>query len=238
MATWDALLAAGARREYKVEFNDGNGFSKTFDEDTVSFGGIQYDLFEGGKLSLGGTVAKEAKIGIVDPLVDGAETIPRACPFWIFIRLNDGVETTNWYPLGRYFVDVRERSETIPDLLSITGYDALLKGENPYYPYGSTITGWPKTDIAVVNEIAGMLGVTLDQSVVLDRGYSIQSPDAGEGGFTINEVLGGIGAMYGGNWYLNNDDYLCLYTIGSEISLLIDESGDYISDSTGVMLIV
>ena len=124
--------------------------------------------------------------------------------------------------------------------MTIMAYDAMLRGEVDYYPYGSTITGWPKTDVAVVDEIAARLGVQVAQDtyVILGKGYRIPSPNAGEKGFTVNEMLASVGKMYGGNWYLDEHDELRLHVIGSEISLLVDENGDYISDVTGVTIIV
>lgn len=238
---WSALFAREAAREIRVRFvDDNNNELRVYGQDAIVGGRISAELFAGGELSAGGTVAKICRLTIIDPTEGDAENIPRACPFWVEMRLTDGADESAWQPLGRYYVDLRERSVTMPEVLSITAYDALLKGEVDYYPYGSTITGWPKTDVAVIDEIAGRLGVTVAQDTyaVFVKGYMIPSPNAGEGGYTVNEMLSSVGKMYGGDWSLDERDELRLYVIGSEVALLTDESGDYISDSTGVRIIV
>lgn len=238
---WSALFAREAAREIRVRFvDDSNTTIASYGQDAITGGRIESELFSGDELSAGGTVAKICRITIIDPQVGDAESIPRACPFWIEMRLVDGGDESAWYPLGRYYIDLRERSVTMPEVLSITAYDGLLKGEVDYYPYGSAITGWPKTDVAVIDEIAARLGVQVAQETyaLLTKGYQIPSPDAGEGGYTVNEMLSSVGKMYGGDWYLDEYDELRLYVIGSEVSLLADENGAYVSDSTGVMLIV
>lgn len=242
MATWESLFAQGARRELRVTFSS-DFFLKTYGQDKITGGRITSDLFAGGRMSVGGTVAAVCEISIIDPLTNGAENIPRACPFTVEIRLAEGNDASAWYPLGTFSVDTRERSETMPEVLSITGYDAMLRGETPYYPYGSEITGWPKTDIDAVRDIADRLGVKVgaDVGYIMIRRYAIPSPDAGEGGFTVREVLGYIGAMYGGNWFIDAYGYLRLALVGDEpapgVDVLVDENGDVIKIG-GVRIIV
>lgn len=230
MADWGTLFARGAQREFRVVFSTGD-FSATFDQDAIVSGGVQKDLFQGGKLSAGGTVAKICNLSIIDPLDNGEETIPRACPFWIYVRLTDGEDVTPWHPLGRFYLDTRERSATMPAVLNITGYDAMLIGEQPYYPIGSTITGWPKLDLDVIHEICDRIGVELDQNTeaMLDMAFMIPTPNAGEGGFTVREVLSQIGKMYGGNWYIDGYDYLCL----SVVSDIPTQGASFLADGDG-----
>lgn len=210
--------------EYRVRFFEGDSVLYEYGEDEIVSGKIDADLFGGGKLSVGGTVAKQAEIAIIDPLVNGEESIPRACPF--VIEFKNG---SAWEMLGRYYIDTRERSRSTPDLLKIKGFDAMLKGEVEFFPGGSTISGYPKLDTAVISEVCSRLGVTLNPKTALENGFMIPFPGTGEGGFTVNEVLGQIGAMYGGNWFIDNNDYLTLSVVGDiptrGAEFLIDENG-------------
>lgn len=210
--------------EYRVRFFNGDTVLAAYGEDSIVGGRIDADLFADGKLGVGSTVAKQAKITIIDPLVNDEESIPRACPFTVEVK-----KESAWEMLGRYFVDVRERQKSTPDVLTITGYDAMLKGETDFFPEGAIITGYPKLDTAVVAEICARLGVTLNPDTTLENGFMIPAPGSGEGGFTVNEVLGQIGAMYGGNWFIDNNDYLTLSAVGDlptpGANFLVDENG-------------
>lgn len=75
------------------------------------------------------------------------------------------------------------------------------------------IFGWPRRDSLVALEIAMRIGVELDSRNVLDKGYMVQLPAVSSDGsesMTLREVLGYVGAMYGGNWVINDEGKLQL----------------------------
>ena len=92
---------------------------------------------------------------------------------------------------------------------------------------------FPATDIQLVEDIASKMGVALDmrsndnhKSVYeyINKGYVIQYPF----GYSMWEVLGYIGAMYAGNWIINDIgdlQFIALYDLPPELSLLCDDFG-------------
>ena len=93
--------------------------------------------------------------------------------------------------------------------------------------------GFPASDIDVVRDIASKIGVSLDmrsdethKSVpeYINKGYIVQYPTE----YSMREVLGYIGAMYAGNWIINDSgelQFIALYDLPEETSILIDEIG-------------
>ena len=100
---------------------------------------------------------------------------------------------------------------------------------------------FPARDIDVVVDIANKIGVSLDarsddthKSVreYINKGYTIQYPAE----YTMREVLSYIGAMYAGNWIINDDgclQFIALYDLPKETSLLTNELGLWITFGTG-----
>lgn len=126
--------------------------------------------------------------------------------------VSTGREATEWVRKGIYYIDTREW-DAQHEFLTITGYDAMLKTEQNYFTPPVTITGWPKTDAAVVSEICTRIGVELDARTVLNKGYMVQIPAVssdGKDSDTLREVLGWIGGMYGGNWCITDEGKLRL----------------------------
>ena len=93
--------------------------------------------------------------------------------------------------------------------------------------------GFPATDIDVVRDIADKIGVSLDmrsdgthKSVeeYINKGYTIQYPAE----YTMREVLSYIGAMYAGNWIINDEgnlQFIGIYDLPEQTHLLTDEIG-------------
>lgn len=146
-----------------------------------------------------------------------AATIPTMAKMEVYVRLTNGTLATSWVRKGVYFIDTREW-DAQHEFLTITGYDAMLKAEQPYYKPPVTITGWPKVDTAVVEEICTRLGVELDTRTVLNKGYMVQLPAVstdGEGSDSLRTTLGYIGAAYGGNWIITDEGKLRLVPLKS-----------------------
>ena len=86
--------------------------------------------------------------------------------------------------------------------------------------------GFPATDLNVVYDIANKIGVSVDPRTIpyINKAYTIQYPSQ----YTMREVLGYIGAMYAGNWIVNDLGLLQLiplYDLPAETNLLTDELG-------------
>lgn len=136
---------------------------------------------------------------------------------------------SEWIPQGVYFVDTKEviKSESNVDVLVLRGYDAMLKAEQPFQ--SNAITG-NSTDVQMVNEIASIIGVEVDERTydIMTVAYTIPLPT----GYSCREVLGYIASMYVGSFIMTDDGKLRLVSIlelPPETNYLIDEVGDAIT---------
>lgn len=107
-------------------------------------------------------------------------------------------------------------------MLSIHGFDAMLKAEADY-PSGGT---YPMLDKNVVSRIATAMGITVDSRTLseLNKGYLLELPV----GYSMREVLSYIASMYCGNFIINDAGQLRLIGLNSippETNYLIDNSG-------------
>lgn len=211
-------------------------------ETRIDIAGVSYYGFDGvsgiwscethpmlfDKLSVGNCCSSTVNLVLVNP-----QTIPTMAKMEMYVRLTNGTLTTDWVRKGIYFIDISER-DAQHEFLTITGYDAMLKTEQDYFTPPVTITGWPKRDAAVVNEICRRIGVQLDSRTVLNKGYMVELPAVSSDGSdsdTLREVLGWIGAMYGGNWYITDEGKLRLVSLvpPPETNNLVTEQGDRIT---------
>ena len=92
--------------------------------------------------------------------------------------------------------------------------------------HNANTLGFPAVDIDVVNDIASKMEVTVDSRSIpyIDRGYMIEYPAE----YTMRETLGYIGAMYGGNWIMNDVgelQFIPLWDLPPETSLLTTDLG-------------
>ena len=189
-------------------------------------------LFQGDAPSVGGCASAEIDVVMRVP----SASIPRMASLAPYIRVvsQDGTQTSEWVPQGKFFIDTRVLDPET-GTLAIHGYDAMLKGEQLYLT-GNNWSTTTKTVSTVVSEICTRMGVTLDSRTVLTS-YNVKKPadDA-----TMREVLGHIGASQGGNWIITLEgklQLLRLNDIPAETSLLVDDYGNPISFG-GVRIIV
>lgn len=136
---------------------------------------------------------------------------------------------SEWIPQGVYFVDTKEviKSESNVDVLVLRGYDAMLKAEQPFQ--SNAITG-NSTDVQMVNEIASIIGVEVDERTydIMTVAYTIPLPT----GYSCREVLGYIASMYVGSFIMTDEGKLRLVSIlelPPETNYLIDGVGDAIT---------
>ena len=70
---------------------------------------------------------------------------------------------------------------------------------------------WPKSMAVVVQEIAYRIGVPIDPRTRINRGMNYMVPFPK--GYTMQQVLGWIGACNGGNWTITDEGELRLVTL-------------------------
>lgn len=193
-------------------------------------------LFADRTPTVGGCVSRQLDIMV---LPQGA--IPRMAEIRLETRLvtkdlltGEIIQSSEWIPKGTFYIDTRKTDSTSGALI-IHGYDAMLKMEQLYLADGEDVTGWPKTMPTVMEEIAAMIGVELDERNVL-QDYRVEAP----AGYTMREVSGWIAAAHAGNWIITDEGKLRLvplYSTVLDVGYLVDENGDAITFG-GVKILV
>lgn len=136
---------------------------------------------------------------------------------------------SEWVPQGVYYIDTREvtKNEDGLDVLTIHGYDAMLKTEQMFQSTG--IVG-DSFDTQMVSEIALMIGTDVDSRTfaLMTGNYIIPLPVS----FTYREILGYIASMYFGTFIITEEGKLRLISLlelPQETSYLIDNIGNAIT---------
>lgn len=153
------------------------------------------------------------------------------------VRACNDTSKSEWIKQGVFYVDTRETSQNGNglDVLTIHGFDAMLKAEQPFQ--SETITG-DSTDVQMVNAIAAIMGVEVDARTYerMTQAYTIPLPT----GYTCREVLGYIASMYVGCFIMTEEGKLRLVSVlelPPETNYLIDENGNSLMFGDDVILI-
>lgn len=170
--------------------------------------------------TIGKAVAGEIEVKMLKPSAD----IPVMAALYPEVRVCNASNQSEWIAQGVYFIDTREttKNEDGLDILTIHGYDAMLKAEQMY---NGRIAG-TSTDIQMVNEIAYQMGVNVDArtTALMTNAYDIPLPT----GYSYREVLGYIASMYCGCFIMSDFGELRLVSIldlPPETNLLVTENG-------------
>lgn len=170
-------------------------------------------------------------------LLVGNVAIPRNAKVVPYVKEDDGA----WKKKSEFFIYSRG-TDYESGVLTITAYDAIFKAEAPFVEPGQ-IGMWPRTDKAVMQEIASRTGTTInsDSLAYMDKGYQVQFPgitvegDSGTeyevDGTTMREIAGYVASMYAGNWIIDDAGQWRLIVLGDVppiTNYLIEEHGDVI----------
>ena len=171
-------------------------------------------------LSIGNCNAASLKLNV---LLEDGETIPEAAAVRIIARLTDlnVTEHTETLPFGEFWVDTCTGSE---NLYTLSCYDAMLKTSQAMVDDSDSESDWPKSMAVVVQEIAYRIGTPLDPRTRINRGLNYMVPYPK--GYTMQQILGWIGACNGGNWTITDDGMLRLVTLTApptETYRIVDE---------------
>ena len=153
---------------------------------------------------------------VLDIEIIPTSPVPRMAPIVVTTRLKsaDGTQHSEWIDAGTYYVDTRSK-ERDGLTMHFTAYDSMLKADQPYLP-NSEIDEWPADENDVVDEIAALMGVTVDERTVL-AGYDVDYPAQD---WTMREVLGWIAAANCGNWIITPQNELYLVPLNTDTSYL------------------
>ena len=180
-------------------------------------------------LSFGGAVAMEINLSILNP-----GQIPRMAEMVPSYRLVRGNQTSEWIQKGVFYIDTRSTDE-LTGVLTIHGYDAMLRAEQEWMPDQSLT--FPVTMAAAAQEIARLIGVTIDPRSILSTVYTVDYP---ANGYTLRDVLRSIAVAHVGNWYMTDIGQLRLYRardLPPETNYLVTQHGSAITFG-GVRILV
>ena len=196
----------------------------TYDEHQLFSVSTNIEMLHGTP-AVGSAVAQEINVEMLLP----NEAIPAMAVLRPQVRICDATRQSEWLPQGVFYIDTRERSKNDNglDVLTIHGYDAMLKADQ--YFSSTTITG-NSTDKQMVAAIASQMGISVDERTypLMTHSYTVPLPT----GYTCREVLGYIAAMYAGCFIISDAGKLRLVSMTDmpeETNYLIDNSGDAIT---------
>lgn len=196
-ATWKNLCASQSAYLESMATIAGTDYTE------ISSPTINRALTQAG-LSIGNAVSATCRFSVRTDanIPDGAEVR-------IKMRFSNGTTNSEWLPAGTYYISHR-RVDPVAGLMELECFDAMLKANSEYEPTGS----WPRAMTALVTEIAGLLGVSLDTrtQILTGENYMVPLPESGT---TINTILGWIAAVHGGNWVITPENKLRLVVITS-----------------------
>ena len=210
------LQTPGTRKEVQAVID-----SETYGEDRIVSLSTSANLFPEDTMSIGGAVAKEIELTVRAP-----GDIPRMAKIVPSYRLVNGSQASEWIQKGVYYIDTRSTDE-VSGALTIHGYDDMLKAEQVWQPDQSLT--FPMTMAAAAQEIAGLMGVTIDPRTVLSTAYMVDYP---ADDYTLRDVLRYIAAAHAGNWIMTDAGQLRLVTFGEipeETNYLVAENGSAIT---------
>lgn len=166
-------------------------------------------------------------------------TIPRQAKIEVYMRLRLGEQVSEWIPKGVFFFSTR-KIDRITGVLSVHGYDAMLKAEETWLDSSYDAKTWPMPAATAVADIAARMGVAVDSRTVLDAAFPMQYPVDDKGDMTMREALGRIAVANAGNWTITDEGKLLLVGLNSmpaETHYLITETGRAITFG-GVRILV
>jgi hypothetical protein len=144
---------------------------------------------------------------------------------------------SEWLPQGVYYIDTREvtANQDGLDVLTIHGYDAMLKAEQDY---ASNAVIGDNYDTAYVLAIAGQMGVEVDPRTwdIMGAGHIITFPL----GYSCREILGYIAGIDVGCFVMTDEGKLrliSLLTLPPETNLLVDSEFDVLVFGTDSILV-
>lgn len=166
-------------------------------------------------------------------------TIPRQAKIEVYMRLRLGEQVSEWIPKGVFFFSTR-KTDRITGVLSVHGYDAMLKAEETWLDSSYDSKTWPMPAATAVADIAARMGVAVDSRTQLDEAFPVQYPVDDKGDMTMREALGRIAVANAGNWTITDEGKLLLVGLNSmpaETHYLITETGSAITFG-GVRILV
>lgn len=227
---WRTLLASpGHRKEVKLVIA-----GVTYGEDKIVDGSLRIDGGLYSDFGIGNCCARQ-----IDFEIYPQGTIPRQAQIEVYVRLVLGEQVSEWIPKGVFFFSTR-KTDRVTGVLSVHGYDAILKAEETWLDSSYDAETWPMPAATAVADIAARMGVAVDSRTVLDAAFPVQYPVDDEGDMTMREALSRVAVANAGNWIITDEGKLLLVGLNSmpkETNHLVTETGSAITFG-GVRILV
>lgn len=136
-------------------------------------------------------------------------TIPRQAQIQVFARVCVDNLQSEWIPKGVFFFSTREMDK-VSGILTVTGYDAMLKAENVWLNEDYVYDNWPMPQETAVADIAQRMGIEVDSRTVLSDDFPVEYPVDEDGDLTMREALSFIAVSDAGNWIITDEGKLRL----------------------------
>lgn len=165
--------------------------------------------------------------------------IPRQAEIKVYARLVSGEQVSEWIPKGVFFFSTR-KTDRVTGVLSVHGYDSMLKAEQTWLDSSYDAETWPMPVWTAVADIAARMGVAVDSRTQLNAAFPVQYPVDSDGDMTMREALGRIAVANAGNWIITDEGKLLLVGLNSmpkETNHLVTETGSAITFG-GVRILV
>lgn len=146
-----------------------------------------YGAFFDSEFTIGAAVSRQIDLTILSP-----REIPRGAE----IKLEQDGE-----PQGTFYIGTRPTNES--DVLSIHGYDAMLKTNTAWLKEDYDNVVFPVSEDDALDDICSRIGVERAPGVVLLNQYPIDYPVGEFGDLTMWEVLCGIAGANAGCFFIN-----------------------------------
>lgn len=216
MQTTSELYKSILQKPYDVETKldiytaDGTTLVGSYGEDVLVSCMTTGKLFS--SPSVGAAVGREIDVKMLMP----TETLPRMAMLKPFVRIRYGADISEWIQKGVYFIDTRS-TDKLTDVLTIHGYDAMLKTEQLYCGSGD-VGQWPRTMAAVVNDICVKIGVTLDSRTSISSTYNCQLDTT----FSMRDYLSHIAAAHAGVFMMTDTGQMRLVPLKHDSTAVDD----------------
>ena len=163
-------------------------------------------LFAGMQPAVGECLAAQFSCAIYE----ASSVVPRMATVVPAYRLVLGQDVSEWVTLGTFYIDTRSVDKASGALM-LTCFDRMLVADGAGGKSYAELTGfstWPQAQTAVANEIATIMGITVDArtGIGTGAGYMVDYPND----LSMREVLGYIGAANAGNWTITPENKLRL----------------------------
>ena len=189
---------------YRWSFTNGN---TTYTDAHFVSGKLSDGLYR--ECSFGNTISRQLNMQLWNVTLDTSSPM--------VLSVTD-VDTNTVYAKGTYYIDTVSTSP-YSDYSEVTAFDAMLKSEAVFMKTGEWTAA---SDYEIVDEICTTMGIswnTTNRSYFVNYPVAIdQAPSIGPNGTTCRQILSTIGALRGGNWYINDSNELVFAPLFGEIT--------------------